>query len=560
MATRPFAYNPSQVPIDGTLQVVDLAVGSAEQEYSSNLGGVTWWMGPDEDLGYVIASPVSASTHPTPIGPIGTVKFWRTKTKTDQNFINLASYVSSKLGSPQSFLTTTEARAWLNNNGLWTSYAGIIENGLIIQLDANDTGSYPGTGTAVYDLTGSYDHTLTGATYTVLNGIKCFNCTTGTNRVVVNGTGPTLPTTGYTYITWARLEPNPSSFRTLLYTNSPKYTPITVPNGTDTLGYWDTAFRSSGYDLSGQNSVWVQYAVVGDSSSQTFYINGSQVGSPIAFGSGGRTHWGWGNNDTASQPWGYVANMYLYNRKLSIAEISEQYDFLSPRFVEPVTSNLVLYYDPSNPSSYSGSGTTINDLSGNGRNGTMSNISFTSPYFTYNGSSSQVSIADNALLEPGNGDWTMEVWVNQSVAGNDVVLGKFDPGGLALDVSYSIRTTGTTYYAQLGSGSGSGSSLFVNSTNYVGTIGSWYQIVYVFTNVAANTLQTFVNGASIGTVSHSLASILNTSSNLYLGSYNNGEYSQWFDGKIGITRLYNTALTSAQVLQNFNANRSIYEI
>jgi hypothetical protein len=209
-------------------------------------------------------------------------------------------------------------------------------------------------------------------------------------------------------------------------------------------------------------------------------------------------------------------------------------------------------------SSYSGTGTTINDLSGNGLNGSMSGITFTTPYFLYNGTSSQIRVADNSLLEPGNGDWTMEVWVNQSVLGNDVVLGKFDDGGLTTDVSYSIRTTNTTYYAQLGSGSGSGSSLFVNSTNYVGTIGTWYQIVYVFTNVASNTLETFVNGVSIGTVSHSLASILNSTNPLYIGSYNGGEFGQWFDGKIGITRLYNAALTSTQVLQNYNADKSKY--
>ena len=224
----------------------------------------------------------------------------------------------------------------------------------------------------------------------------------------------------------------------------------------------------------------------------------------------------------------------------------------------PVTNNLVLYYDPSNSLSYSGSGTVINDLSGNGLNGTMSNITFTSPYFTYNGTSSQIQVVDNVLLEPGSGDWTMEVWVNQSVSGNDVVLGKFDNGGQTIDVSYSIRTTNTTYYAQLGSGSGSGSSLFVNSTNYVGTIGSWSQIVYVFTNIAANTLQTFVNGSSIGTVGHNLSSILNSTNPLYIGSYNGGEYSQWFDGKIGIVRLYNVALTSSQVLQNYNADKSKY--
>jgi hypothetical protein len=201
-------------------------------------------------------------------------------------------------------------------------------------------------------------------------------------------------------------------------------------------------------------------------------------------------------------------------------------------------------------------------LSGNGLNGLMSGITFTSPYFTYNGISSQVRVADNVLLEPGSGNWTMEVWVNQSVLGNDVVLGKFDNGGLASDVSYSIRTTNTTYYAQLGSGSGSGGgptgTLYVDSSPHIGTIGTWYQIVYVFTNGGTKTLQTFVNGVSIGTVNHNLASILNTSNPLYIGSYNGGEFSQWFDGRIGITRIYNAALTSSQVLENFNADKSKY--
>jgi len=188
----------------------------------------------------------------------------------------------------------------------------------------------------------------------------------------------------------------------------------------------------------------------------------------------------------------------------------------------------------------------------------MSNITYTSPYFSFNGTNSQIAVPDNSLLEPGTGDWTMEVWVNQSIAGNDVVLGKFNSGGLSQNVSYSIRTTSSTYYAQLGSGSGSGSTLFVNSTNHAGTPNTWVQIVYVFTNNASNTLETFVNGASIGSVSHSLSQILNSTSSLYIGSYNNGEYSQWFDGKIGIVRLYNKSLTSTEVLNNYNVDKSKY--
>jgi hypothetical protein len=556
MANKVVAYNSGTVTAYGT-KYGNNEVGNVANNYRVNTGGLTWYNSPTHSNDYVMIS----NSYELGFSTQGNAKplFW--VASSDADFLAIVNKLNDRRG--MALLNTVAAAViWVNasNKYYLINTPNLVTSGLIMQLDANETDSYPGSGTTIFDLTGSFNNTLSGgATYTILNGIKCFDCTTGTNKVVVNGTGPTLPTSGYTYITWARLDSdNIASFRTLLTTNTPKYTPITIPNGTNTLGYWDTEFRSSGYDLSGQTDLWVQYSVVGDSSSQTFYINNIEVGDPISFGAGGTTHWTWGNNQGPSQPFGYLANLYFYNRKLTLGEITQQYNYLAPRFVAPVTSNLRLYYDPSNLSSYPGTGTTINDLSGNGLNGTMSNITYTSPYFTYNGTSSQVQVADNVLLEPGSGDWTIEVWVNQAVSGNDVVIGKFDNGGLTVDVSYSIRTTNTTYYAQLGSGSGSGSSLFVNSTNYVGTIGTWYQIVYVFTNVASNTLETFVNGVSIGSVSHSLPSILNSTNPLYIGSYNGGEYSQWFDGKIGITRLYNTSLTSTQVLQNFNADKSKY--
>ena len=430
---------------------------------------------------------------------------------------------------------------------------------LILHLDANQVASYSGSGTTVNDISGNnHTHTLTGAAYTMLNGVKCFDCTTGTGRVVVNSTGPTLPTSGFTYTTWARLQPgNSSSFRTLLYTNSPRYTPITIPNNSNTLGYWDTAFRSSGYDLASAVDTWVQYAVVGDNSSQTFYINGVQAGNSIAQGPGGTTHWGWGNNDTvAGQPWGHVANLQLYNTKLTAEKIQQNYYNQLSTFTlsNIVTSNLVLWYDPSVSASYSGSGSTINNLASTSLSGTMSNITHTSPYFSYNGTNSQVSITDNSLLEPGSGDWTMEVWVNQSVAtGSQVILGKFDPGGGSQDVSYAIRVSSGNVRADFGNG-----STAMNTSNYALSIGTWTQLVYVFNNVANNNIITYVNGVQQATTTHSFASILNTSANFTLGSYNGGEYPQYFNGRIGITRLYSAALSSADVLQNYNADKSKY--
>jgi hypothetical protein len=221
----------------------------------------------------------------------------------------------------------------------------------------------------------------------------------------------------------------------------------------------------------------------------------------------------------------------------------------------PVTTNLVLYYDPSNSSSYPGSGTTINDLSGNGLNGSMSGITFTTPYFSYNGSSSQISVADNPLLEPGSGDWSIEFWVNYSVlAGSSrILIAKTDGGGPG-DWGYGLRTAanGNTFM-EIGNGTTSlQSSLTALTTN------TWYQVVGVWTNVSSNSLSLYINGNLIGSISHSFTSIKNTTSPLYLGSFNGGQFSQWLNGRMGVVRMYNKSLTGSEVLQNFNADKSKY--
>jgi hypothetical protein len=277
--------------------------------------------------------------------------------------------------------------------------------------------------------------------------------------------------------------------------------------------------------------------------------------------------------------------MYFYNRQLSLTEITQQYNYLAPRFVEPtptptststptvtptntttptpsttpavpVTGNLVLYYDPSNSSSYSGTGTTVNDLSGNGLSGTMSNVSFTDPYFSYNGSSSEISVPDNALLEPGSGDWTIEFWINHSVISgtSKILIGKTDGGGPA-DWGYGLRTgpLGNTFMEI-----GNGGATTVKTPETTLSINTWYQVVGVWTNVTSNSLALYVNGSLIGSNSHSFTSIKNTTSPLYIGSFNGGQFSQWLNGRMGVVRMYNKALTSSEITQNYNADKSKY--
>jgi hypothetical protein len=117
--TRPFAYNTGTT-IGGTIQVGDLAVGIPTSGFTNN---PTFWNGPDEELGYVIAHPVSGNTQPTPIlGVTASLGFYRTNTLTDNAFIDLSQYVANKNGTPQTFTTASDASIWLTNNGFWNSY------------------------------------------------------------------------------------------------------------------------------------------------------------------------------------------------------------------------------------------------------------------------------------------------------------------------------------------------------------------------------------------------------------------------------------------------------
>ena len=437
--------------------------------------------------------------------------------------------------------------------------ASIITSDLAIWIDANNPTSYSGSGTTITDLSGNgrTQNLSSAGIYTVLDGVKCFDCTT-TGQITANAIGPVLPTTGFTYIAWARMKSSNATFRTLFRT-SPNDHPLLTNINTDNLGMWDNDglnFVTANYNVSDLAGVWAQWAVVGDGSGQQFYINGVLVGSTNV-SSAGNSHWYIGSVGT-EQPFGYVANTFLYTTKLTQEQIQQNYYALRDRFVEPeiVTDNLVAWYDPGSSASYPGTGTTVYNLASSSLNGTMSNITYTNPYFAYNGTSSQITIADAAALEPESGDWTMEAWVYlSSSSGSKVVLGKFDPGGASQDVSYSIRIQGAGIYAQIGNG-----STVVDTALYTLPLNTWTQVVYVWTNVATNSLEAYVNGVSAGSVSHGFASILNTSANLYIGSYNGGEYSQWMNGRIGITRLYNAAITASQVLQNFEADRGTYGI
>ena len=118
--TRPFAYNTGST-IDGTVQIGNIAIGVSDQDYSLNPGGVKWWMGPDEELGYVIVHEVEPGDHPTPIEVDSYLNFWRSTDLTEQSLVNLLNSIPITDGLPP-FTSINDAQDWLSNNNHFTTY------------------------------------------------------------------------------------------------------------------------------------------------------------------------------------------------------------------------------------------------------------------------------------------------------------------------------------------------------------------------------------------------------------------------------------------------------
>lgn len=332
--TRPFAYNTGTT-IGGTSQVGDIAVGVTNQEYSSNIGGVPWWMGGDEDLGYIIAHTVSGNTQPTPIsGTFASIGFNRTNDFLDSSFINLAEYVTRKYSTPQTFSSATDASVWLTNNGFWNSYITPV-----LYLDAGNPASYPLTGTVWTDLVGGKQFNLiNGPGYDPANGGKFYFYAPGGQYAECNTSLPNLSTWSvavWHYYTGSNVGSAPCIVTEVFpgSTGNINYS-VGDNNGGFTSGFFDGGWRvTTTFTLTPNN--W--YYIVGtyDGSTLNMYVNNSlaatnpYVGTPISSDGGIRLMRRWDLGDYWD---GYLSTVGIYDKALDSTQISSIWNTTKSRY------------------------------------------------------------------------------------------------------------------------------------------------------------------------------------------------------------------------------------
>ncbi len=339
----PVAYNPSLNPISGTEQVGELAIGTTEQDYSLQPGGVRFWATPDLDLGYVIAHVNAAGNQPNPLSISPTyVGFWRSALLTESSFIELAEDVSVWDGDPQTFTDGNDAKTWLNTNGYWTSYS----SSLLINLDSGNASSYSGTGSIWYDLSGNGNNAtlINTPTYSAtFNGILQFDDASLEYSTIPNlGNLPQ-----WTVEAWFRLTSSLTNKVTAIVTNQfDLVNKLNFSIGTNNapsnrnlaVGFYDGSWHTT-TGFVPQTNVWYQVVGTYDGSVVRQYINGSASGGTVNYvgipQSGGEVRlmrrWDETNVSTNFVD-GDLSVVKIYNEALDSSQVLSNFNLLKNRY------------------------------------------------------------------------------------------------------------------------------------------------------------------------------------------------------------------------------------
>jgi hypothetical protein len=204
------------------------------------------------------------------------------------------------------------------------------------------------------------------------------------------------------------------------------------------------------------------------------------------------------------------------------------------------TDSLMLYLDANNLKSYPGSGSVWYDISGNGWQATMSNLT-SSNWVLYNGTrvfetndtnDQGFRVASFPFPQYGR---TYEIWLNSK----SFSLGWqtwFDDGG-GERILFGTSTNTVYVYPAL---------------NFTGNLaaGNWYQLVYTLNNNGGSTATAFLNGAKIGSGTYNYT--IATTGTLYILGDSGTEITSCY---CSLVRVYSRVLTDSEILQNFNAQK-----
>ena len=210
-----------------------------------------------------------------------------------------------------------------------------------------------------------------------------------------------------------------------------------------------------------------------------------------------------------------------------------------------VTDGLVLALDAADTNSYPGSGTTWSDVSGNTNTGVLTNgptySSANNGSIVFDGSNDCVVVNSNANILSKT-SYTKISWFNVTSYLYNIISG--GNGG-----EHAFWLAGTV---NLRAGHNGAWSTVVSTTALA--LNTWYFGAVTFNTTTGWVL--YVNGIQENTSANTTT--FNGTQEILIGAYGTG--ANPFSGRIAIATVYNRVLSPTEILQNYNAQKSRFNL
>lgn len=243
-------------------------------------------------------------------------------------------------------------------------------------------------------------------------------------------------------------------------------------------------------------------------------------------------------------------------------------------FGKVVTDGLVLALDASDRNSYPGSGTTWRDISTGGNNGSFaSGVSYQSDNSILIPTSSYINLGTNSNIRnfyQNNVSMTFQTLFNKSnITAADIpslgfVLFSNNDGGWVQGWSISVRNSvSSSNTAVFQVGYNSSNNAIAYSTALGDIENKWIDLAVTYTvNNLQSTGSIYLNGVKLYTSSSAIVALGSSNAyNNYIGRQTGitwqGHTSQ---GKIASYKIYNRVLSDTEIQQNYNAQKSRFNL
>jgi hypothetical protein len=441
----------------------------------------------------------------------------------------------------------------------------IVTTNLEAWYDSTNSASNTGSGTTLYDLSGNSRNATINNPVRVSNYFEMENTTT--NKSIDIGTNFSSFMSGsscqFTIEMWMWVDSaavnNTGRYRTYVANTSAISTGFTFAGERPTssggvqtnIGMY---FISPYYQWTPGNlnsGSWIQYTFVNDGADRRIYQNGTlqfttTLGNSniaagddnLRFAGVSEGYYGWD---------GKFAIGRIYSKALTAGEILQNYN--SDLF----NINKITSFDFSDSNTYSGSGSTVYDLTYYRNNGTISGATYTgtgtSKSFSFTGLDDSIYSGIGLSPNTSYSVWTENIWFKAGSGNSNSVIASY--GNSTGTESRLIVSNSSINSGNLSFSNRTGSDTLDLGINP--TINDWYNVILVGTG---SSVLGYVDGVYAGASASNEA--LGIPRTFALSGSNNGTQtpiSGFFNGNIALFEVYNTSITGTAVTTLYNSQK-----